>query len=453
MPFIEELLTFKNNYFVETGTFEGETLDVVSQSNLFQQIYSIELSYFYYEKCKNKFKNKENIEIVFGNSKYDLSNVINNIKEPITFWLDSHWSDHSNIANDEETICPIMEELEQIKNHPIKNHTIIVDDIRLMNDSDFPVNLVEIVNKILRINPNYTIKFFDDFAARNDVLVAFIEPKICKHVYLTKCKSNNQSPGFADFLRGTCALFKFSKLYDFTLELDNTHPIFNFFQSHKNLVKSYDKHICEMISPLDYQFIHDNFYDIFENKKSFTVITNSFYSTNSDGTVYNYGEISNECKQFLKEILTPNELFQKRINSIFEYFNFSENDDYCIIHVRMGDNYLYHNSDLDANVFNLLNNKINFILDNDLKKVVLITDTRNLGISLRDYPRVNKSNFIYWDNCKTHLGDLNNASAEAISDTLVDFFIMSKANKIFYLNESGFSKICSLIYDIEYTTL
>jgi hypothetical protein len=34
MPFIPELLHFLTDTFVETGTFQGDTLNIISQSNV-----------------------------------------------------------------------------------------------------------------------------------------------------------------------------------------------------------------------------------------------------------------------------------------------------------------------------------------------------------------------------------------------------------------------------------
>jgi hypothetical protein len=56
-------------------------------------------------------------------------------------------------------------------------------------------------------------------------------------------------------------------------------------------------------------------------------------------------------------------------------------------------------------------------------------------------------------NEKVHLGDLLHTDLyRGISETLADFFIMSRAEKIYasaYLGISGFSTICSSIYDID----
>jgi hypothetical protein len=46
MPFVTELLKYKNDVFVETGTLRGDTLDILLRSDEFKEtdIYSLELS-------------------------------------------------------------------------------------------------------------------------------------------------------------------------------------------------------------------------------------------------------------------------------------------------------------------------------------------------------------------------------------------------------------------------
>ena len=56
----------------------------------------------------------------------------------------------------------------------------MIDDIRLMNNSKdkytgFPVNLSQIIQNIIDINPKYKIKLYDDYTSSNDILVAYLE--------------------------------------------------------------------------------------------------------------------------------------------------------------------------------------------------------------------------------------------------------------------------------------
>lgn len=158
---------FKNNYFVETGTYEGFGVLLALQAK-FKHIISIEIDQNLYQSCKQKFSSYPHVDIYHGDSAIVLGKIIENISEPITFWLDGHNS--SSIVLSKNT--PILEELEQINNHPIKNHIILIDDIRCCNTAFFDfISRETIIKKIYAINPGYKVFFIDGFVAR-DILVA-----------------------------------------------------------------------------------------------------------------------------------------------------------------------------------------------------------------------------------------------------------------------------------------
>ena len=83
------------------------------------------------------------------------------------------------------------------------------------------------------------------------------EYKECIHKYLTKCTNNPQPPGFADFLRGTIALYNMSKEYGYKLYIDGEHPIYKYLKQNKNIIKS-DKNIKteEYLPPISYNVIY-----------------------------------------------------------------------------------------------------------------------------------------------------------------------------------------------------
>jgi hypothetical protein len=88
---------------------------------------------------------------------------------------------------------------------------------------------------------------------------------------------------------------------------------------------------------------------------------------------------------------------------------------------------------------------LNFVNENP-GEYILISDSSVIANKLQsDIPNVH-----YWENTKIHLGDLQNNTEHSIFDTLVDFFILSKSKEIIS-NNSGFSKVVSLIYDIQLT--
>jgi len=75
-----------------------------------------------------------------------------------------------------------MEELEQIRKHPIKNHTIIIDDMHCCGTILFDyLTKEDIAHKILEINPNYVITFVDggdEGEYKNNIMVAMLPPVI-----------------------------------------------------------------------------------------------------------------------------------------------------------------------------------------------------------------------------------------------------------------------------------
>jgi hypothetical protein len=72
--------------------------------------------------------------------------------------------------------CPLIEELEQIKQHPVKNHIILIDDIHCCDTVLFDfMSREKLIDKIHEINPNYEIRYVDGGDAgeyKNNVMVA-----------------------------------------------------------------------------------------------------------------------------------------------------------------------------------------------------------------------------------------------------------------------------------------
>ena len=157
--------------FVETGTRTGDGVQTALNSG-YSKIISIEIYEAHYQSSKNRFKHLPNVKIVKGDSGIILGEVISDINEPMTFWLDAHLKQ----AEDSEIGVkdyPIIEELSHIKNHPIKNHVILIDDIRCWNSIDESLMLDSVIEYIKTINPNYSIERLDG-ETPSDILLAII---------------------------------------------------------------------------------------------------------------------------------------------------------------------------------------------------------------------------------------------------------------------------------------
>jgi hypothetical protein len=272
--------------------------------------------------------------------------------------------------------------------------------------------------------------------------------KVCIHKYLTKCQTNPQPPGFADYLRGTIALFNFSQQYGYKLLLDDSHKLFKFLLKNNNIISdNINVNVIELLPPLTYNEIYNKLNKLFNDDKTFTVMTNSFY-TLSNGNTSNWGEITDECKTYLKDILCPTVELSNNIDKIINTVYNINIKTFKIIHLRLGDKFI-HNNSYDDGLYNLYYEKIKNLVNNNKDiNYVLISDSALISNKLKS----NIEGLYYWDNKKIHIGDLynNNNDDTAIFDTLTDFFIMSKSNEIIS-NGSGFSIVISKIYNIKYS--
>ena len=269
------------------------------------------------------------------------------------------------------------------------------------------------------------------------------QPKVCVHKYLTQCLSNPQPPGFADFLRGTIALYFFSKKYNYQLLLDGSHPVFTCLKPNKNISLNHHINVHEFLPPLSYNHTYITLDTMFDKGTSFNVMTNSFY-TLKNGKLENYGPITEDCAEYMRDILSPSIEVENKMKEILEMHNLTH---YKVIHLRLGDKFL-HNNKYDDELYNLYYNKI-LELKND--KYILLSDSSIIANKLKkEINELNDSiHLYYWDNNKIHLGDLKNKNSDNsnIVDTMVDFFIMSKSSEIIS-NGSGFSQVASVIYSI-----
>lgn len=168
-------IPFPNYYFVETGTYDGNGIRFALQGN-FKEIHSVEIADDFFERAVRRFANDPKVKIWKGNSGECLWDIIKDMDKPITFWLDGHngFADPNGGKN-----TPLMEELDQIKRHPIKNHTIIIDDMHCCGTNLFDyLTREDIVQKVLEVNPAYTITFIaggDDGEYPENILVAQVK--------------------------------------------------------------------------------------------------------------------------------------------------------------------------------------------------------------------------------------------------------------------------------------
>lgn len=114
--------------FVETGTFRGDTVELVKDH--FREIHTVELSPEYYEAARSRFGARANIDLVQGDSVAVLAAWASGLHDKsVLYFLDAHWCVADNTAG-ETSQCPLLNELRSIGQLNTES-LIVIDDARL----------------------------------------------------------------------------------------------------------------------------------------------------------------------------------------------------------------------------------------------------------------------------------------------------------------------------------
>lgn len=172
MPISKAILSkYVNKVFCETGFRDGETIDKAIDLS-FPLILANELSDHWYALGLEKYKESNFVQLFFGDSGKILGNMIRDVNDPITFWMDAHVTDYPCGVGDKD--CPLKEELNHIMGHGIKTHTILIDDVRNLGTAFMSgITLDQVKRQILQINSHYKFSF-EYGAQKNDILVAYV---------------------------------------------------------------------------------------------------------------------------------------------------------------------------------------------------------------------------------------------------------------------------------------
>jgi hypothetical protein len=161
---------YKKNHklFFETGTHHGDGVQNALDIG-FEEVVSIEILPELYEECIQRFDNEiknNKVYLFLGDSNKRMEEMLELIKEPSLIFLDGHFNNGD----------PLWKELEVLENHPIKTHTIIIDDV-----ANYFGDGSKVKEKLLKINPNYIFTYEDSLNLgtgkihKNHNLIAYIE--------------------------------------------------------------------------------------------------------------------------------------------------------------------------------------------------------------------------------------------------------------------------------------
>jgi len=166
-----------NKIYIESGTGDGESAELALLAG-FERIITIEAAPRMFELACKRFANEEKVLCVLGDSGTVLPDILRAIDLPVTFFLDAHWSIGEPELPEGVRKCPLLDDLIAIRNHSIKTHTILIDDMRYFRELHVEawgdVRYGDILTIVMQINPKYKISFEHGFT-ENDILVAQIQ--------------------------------------------------------------------------------------------------------------------------------------------------------------------------------------------------------------------------------------------------------------------------------------
>jgi hypothetical protein len=162
---------YVNPAFVETGSYMGGGIEAAVAAN-FQRIYSIEIAQKFYDMCRNNFGGNSKVKVLLGDSAIVLPTLLKGIDCQITFWIDAHLPLEGAKPVGNWHNCPALLELEAIAQHPIKTHTVMIDD-RFDFGTSFHDDITEeqLKDQLRKINPNYRF-VYETGAFPDSVIVA-----------------------------------------------------------------------------------------------------------------------------------------------------------------------------------------------------------------------------------------------------------------------------------------
>lgn len=208
--FYEKLSNISNRtipkILIETGTFKGGLAHIYLEKfgtiEPFKKIYTFELGEniakiaskrfklfeknvgdiskfnFHTDELDEEYSNKgtylyEQIELINKDSVQGLKELLPTINEPCCFWLDAH-AGASKYARGPKDV-PLLDELEVIANHHIKNHIIAIDDAHMFGKMQYhsktnePIcnyletNQENVFESLKKINRDYTIEYCNPY--------------------------------------------------------------------------------------------------------------------------------------------------------------------------------------------------------------------------------------------------------------------------------------------------
>jgi len=267
---------------------------------------------------------------------------------------------------------------------------------------------------------------------------------------------NFRAPGFGDYLRGCFCMQQLLRTVntycgtniEFDLDL-TSHPMTSLLKhSIKNSIIPYDTIINFKIVVVklkkdpeneSYQLILEQMVNYLNGIK-----TPTFYTFCCLFEIHD--EIPQSDKDFILSKLTPNNDMSMYIINTMRELNIQPKK-YSVIHLRCVDELTFPDKPLSADYIDYITELINSSIDHS-KKYILVTNHNDLK-------KIFKNRFASYTGKICHTGLDEIQPLDSVRDTMLDFFLMSKASDIVTLSPydwgSGFSIQCAKLYNIPYS--
>lgn len=393
--------------------------------------------------------NKINIKNTISNISNFGPDIVGTIDDKSNITIFNRYNTNNNMAS--------IEFLNTDKNN-IPNK-ITNNRHKLMNINNTIININNLGPDILGITDTkkyYKYKTTSDTVTNNPTPKPLLNKNIKKINYVYQSSYiNEKTTGFGDFIRGCFYILEYCSInkleYDFHIFRHHLQKYLKYFQKKQPISIAISKNICKFIDInasfvvknkiIDYKIItnHDN---------AFIYYLNS--CENFNGNIYinttnfpNHNIPINNIK-FMNQVLQPTDEIIELVNIQLNELKLVKKN-YITFHIRFGDAYLLKETNLiDSSRLNRLIEKIKITKNQDY---LLITDCQILKTKLiENFPNLKVTSY--------DIGHICENDEIGIKNTLIDFYLISYSKSIIsysvYNHGSGFSKWCSVVYNIPY---
>lgn len=156
---------------VETGTFHAH--GAMTLRDLVPRVWTVELSEGFHARAVGRFGHRDGLTFLRGESSDVLRELSHQpIEGPLLFWLDAHGGTDLFDVSDTESQCPLLGEIDAIRNFPqAAGSCILIDDARFLlgpvagphikhRPADWPT-ILDVIDA-LRVDAERYITILDD---------------------------------------------------------------------------------------------------------------------------------------------------------------------------------------------------------------------------------------------------------------------------------------------------